>query len=148
MVWRFETRWYRHQPFLRHCVPAKIRPLIDYSNASEGRQPMSETTAGKVYLSYRQGGDTPVAEQLHYWLEEEFGSAAQFLDAQSPPAGREVKFGINERAAECDVLLVLISEAWLDAADGNGGCSIAPMTPCSSSLPRHCARESGSSRCL
>ncbi len=82
---------------------------------------MSETTAGKVFLSYRQGDDAPVAEQLHYWLEEEFGTAAEFVNAQSSSAGREAKSGLNERAAECDVLLVLISEAWLDAADGSGG---------------------------
>lgn len=86
-----------------------------------GQQRMSEKPAGMVFINYRRGDASAVAGRLRDWLEEGFGRAGLFLGTYDIPASADFVSVIEQRMAECDALLVVISETWLDTPDGNGG---------------------------
>ena len=78
-------------------------------------------TRGKIFISYRRDDDPGFAQALYLRLEQEFGSANLFMDVegQIKPGDDFVKV-LNDQVAQCDVLLAIIGEDWIDARDDDG----------------------------
>jgi len=72
----------------------------------------------KMFVSYRRQ-DTPyVAQALKDRLEERFGKGSVFLDIDNIPFGVDFREHIDRAVQQCDVMLVLIGDAWLSPASG------------------------------
>ena len=76
--------------------------------------------AGKIFINYRRGDDPGHTGRLFDHLQNSFASEQLFLDIDNIPPGLDFVQVINERVAECDILLAVIGKGWIDARDGNG----------------------------
>jgi hypothetical protein len=77
--------------------------------------------AGKIFISYRRDDDPGFAQALYLRLEQEFGGDNLFMDVEGHiKAGDDFVAVLNDQVARCDVLLAVIGERWLGAADGDG----------------------------
>ena len=78
-------------------------------------------TRGKIFISYRRGDDPGFALFVHERLEQEFGRANLFMDVEGhiKPGDDFVKV-LNDWVAQCDVLLAIIGEGWIEARDEDG----------------------------
>ena len=52
-------------------------------------------------------------------LKERFGRDSIFLDIDTIPFGRDIREHINNAVGQCDVLLAIIGDSWLNATDSN-----------------------------
>ena len=78
-------------------------------------------TRGKIFISYRRSDDPGFALFVHERLEQEFGRANLFMDVEGhiKPGDDFVKV-LNDWVAQCDVLLAIIGEDWIEARDEDG----------------------------
>jgi formylglycine-generating enzyme required for sulfatase activity len=75
--------------------------------------------AGKIFISYRRDDSAANALGIGQYLEREFGRRNVFIDIDMR-AGAKFPVVLEERLAECKVLIALIGPAWLDARDKAG----------------------------
>jgi hypothetical protein len=77
--------------------------------------------AGNIFISYRRTDEPGFALALYTRLEQEFPSEKLFMDVEGHiKAGDDFTAVLNEQVAQCDVLLAIIGERWLNARDGDG----------------------------
>lgn len=74
----------------------------------------------KLFLSYRRADCADVVWRMHDQLKLHFGEGAIFLDEESILPGLDFRDYIGEQLSDCDVLLAVIGEGWLKAADDKG----------------------------
>ena len=73
-----------------------------------------------IFLSYRRQ-DNPYAPQIIYdKLVDQFGVSHVFFDVDNIPLGVDFKLYLSSKVSECDVLLAVIGDSWLDAVDEDG----------------------------
>ena len=79
---------------------------------------MSEMS--KLFISYRRDDSADVTGRLHDRLNSHFGEGTIFLDTDNIPFGMDFRTCIGDAVNQCDVLLAVIGDRWLDAnyADG------------------------------
>ena len=116
----------------------------------------------KLFISYRRDDSADATGRLHDRLKGHFGREAVFLDIDAIPLGVDFRKCLADAVNQCDVLLAVIGDHWLDRflRDGprkaRGGwmtlrttCASRskrpwlgafPWCPCSSARPR-CRRE-------
>ena len=82
--------------------------------------------AGKIFINYRRGDDPGHTGRLFDHLQNSFASEQLFLDIDNIPPGLDFVQVINERVAECDILLAVIGKGWIDARDGKWCASPRP----------------------
>jgi cytoskeletal protein RodZ len=75
---------------------------------------------GKIFINYRRGDDPGHTGRLFDRLQDEFQPQELFLDVDNIPPGRDFVRELNDRVAECDIVLSVIGKTWLDAQDGAG----------------------------
>jgi hypothetical protein len=75
--------------------------------------------AGKIFISYRREDSAASALGIGQYLEHEFGRKNVFIDIDMR-AGVKFPTVLEERLAECKVMLVLIGPSWLNAHDEQG----------------------------
>ena len=75
---------------------------------------------GKIFINYRRGDDPGNTGRLFDRLQDEFEPQQLFLDVDNIPPGRDFVRELNERVAECDIVLSVIGKTWLDAQDAAG----------------------------
>jgi hypothetical protein len=75
---------------------------------------------GKIFINYRRGDDPGNTGRLFDRLQVEFEPQQLFLDVDNIPPGRDFVRELNERVAECDIVLSVIGKTWLDAQDAAG----------------------------
>jgi len=75
--------------------------------------------AGKIFISYRREDSAANALGIGQYLEHAFGRKNVFIDADMR-AGTKFPTVLEQRLAECKVMLVLIGPEWLDAQDDQG----------------------------
>ncbi|MFD9717904.1 toll/interleukin-1 receptor domain-containing protein [Streptomyces sp. NPDC059076] len=75
---------------------------------------------GGIFVNYRRGPHLPVVQELRERLVQHFGADHVFFDTSSIIPGRRYSDELRERLADCEVLLVVIHEGWLDARDESG----------------------------
>jgi hypothetical protein len=69
----------------------------------------------RVFLSYRRDDTAGVTGRIHDQLRSRFGDESVFRDVDSIPSGLNFRERLERAVSECDVLLVLIGERWLQA---------------------------------
>jgi len=75
---------------------------------------------GKIFINYRRGDDPGNTGRLFDRLQDAFASDQLFLDVDNIAPGLDFVRVLNERVAECDVVLAVIGKGWLDARDSTG----------------------------
>ena len=75
--------------------------------------------AQKIFISYRRQDTAANALSIGQYLENEFGRKNVFIDVDMR-AGVKFPAVLEQRLAECKVMLVLIGPTWLEARDDQG----------------------------
>ena len=70
----------------------------------------------KIFISYRREDAAATALSISQYLENQFGRRNVFIDVDMR-AGAKFPTVLEERLAECKVMLVLIGPGWLNARD-------------------------------
>jgi hypothetical protein len=92
----------------------KIEPQIPPS-VSEEKAPV-----GIIFVSYRRTDSADVAGRIYDRLLGAFGKTAIFKDVDSIPLGFDFKEYLDKKVSECNVLLAIIGDRWLEASDSMG----------------------------
>jgi hypothetical protein len=74
----------------------------------------------KVFISYRRQDNADVTGRLHDRLDLEFGRDSVFMDIDTIPPGVDFRMRLSEGVQQCDVLLAVIGDRWLDASFEGG----------------------------
>ncbi len=69
----------------------------------------------KLFISYRRDDSTDVTGRLHDLLKRHFGEGNIFLDIHTIPPGLDFRQCIGDEVNQCEVLLAVIGDDWLDA---------------------------------
>jgi TIR domain-containing protein len=75
---------------------------------------------GKIFINYRRGDDPGHTGRLFDRLQDVFEPQQLFLDVDNIAPGLDFIRVLNERVAECDVVLAVIGKGWIDARDETG----------------------------
>ena len=75
---------------------------------------------GHIFISYRRSDSADIAGRIYDRLVEEFGRAPIFKDVDSIPLGTDFKQQLDQKVNETRVLLAIIGDRWLEAADAAG----------------------------
>ena len=76
--------------------------------------------AGKIFINYRRGDDPGHTGRLFDRLQDVFAPGQLFLDVDNIAPGLDFVRVLNDRVAECDIVLAVIGKNWLDARDAKG----------------------------
>lgn len=74
----------------------------------------------RIFISYRRSDSADVAGRIYDRLIDKFGKNLIFKDVDSIPLGLDFKEYLDKKVGECEVLLAIIGDHWLDASDGSG----------------------------
>jgi formylglycine-generating enzyme required for sulfatase activity len=74
----------------------------------------------KLFISYRHDDSADVTGRLHERLLGHFGDGNIFLDIDTIPIGMDFRRCIGDAVNQCDVLLAVIGDRWLDARFADG----------------------------
>lgn len=74
----------------------------------------------RIFISYRRRDSAYVASNLRDALQVRFGANSVFLDIENIPFGADFRQFIGNAVGQCDVLLVLIGDQWLQLTDDQG----------------------------
>jgi hypothetical protein len=75
---------------------------------------------GHIFISYRRSDSADIVGRIYDRLVQEFGRNAIFKDVDSIPLGIDFKGYLDRTLSECNVLLTIIGDRWLDARDADG----------------------------
>jgi hypothetical protein len=75
--------------------------------------------AGKIFINYRREDTAANALGVSQYLEKEFGRKNVFIDVDMH-AGEKFPSILEQRLAQCNVMLVLIGPGWLNSCDKQG----------------------------
>ena len=78
------------------------------------------TRSGHIFVSYRRSDSADVAGRIYDRLVGKFGKDPIFKDVDSIPLGLDFKDYLEQKVSECDALLAIIGDHWLDASDSSG----------------------------
>ncbi len=98
--------------------PAGSHPeakMTDLHGSDSGR----DDCRVRVFISYRRQDTKHAAGRLRDVLAEEFGPDCVFVDVTAIAPGVNYVAAIDQAVSSCDVMLVMIGEAWLRAADND-----------------------------
>ncbi len=84
------------------------------------RQGSGNEILGHIFISYRRSDSADNAGRIYDRLVEEFGEDPIFKDVDSIPLGSDFKEYLNQKVSECNVLLAIIGDRWVDASDATG----------------------------
>jgi hypothetical protein len=75
---------------------------------------------GKIFINYRRGDDPGHTGRLFDHLQDSFAAEQLFLDVDNIAPGLDFVRVLNERVAECDILLAVIGKSWIESRDAAG----------------------------
>jgi len=67
----------------------------------------------RIFISYRRDDSAYVAAMLHERLTRQFGSDRVFFDIDNIPLGVDFREHLGDAVGQCDVLLAVIGDEWL-----------------------------------
>lgn len=76
--------------------------------------------AGKIFINYRRGDDPGNTGRLFDRLQDVFKPEQLFLDVDNIAPGLDFVRELNDRVAECDIVLAVIGRSWLDSRNAEG----------------------------
>jgi hypothetical protein len=132
-------RW-RYPDVLMKSKPSQATPNLDAQVAIEKRpsssgnvlrskpesvappvnKPTANTGSGHIFVSYRRSDSADIAGRIYDRLIGKFGRDPIFKDVDSIPLGLDFKEYLDKKVGECDVLLAIIGDRWLEASDSAG----------------------------
>src|SRR5262249_39981978 len=74
----------------------------------------------KLFISYRRDDSADVTGRLHEHLATHFGPGSVFMDIDAIPLGVDFRQHLADEVNQCDILLAVIGDRWLDASYGDG----------------------------
>jgi hypothetical protein len=74
----------------------------------------------KIFISYRRDDSLHATGRIYDRLATAFGESNVFKDVDSMPLGIDFRKALNDQVAQCDVVLAVIGDDWLSAADPAG----------------------------
>jgi hypothetical protein len=72
--------------------------------------------SARIFVSYRRSDSADIAGRIYDRLIGRFGKDPVFKDVDSIPLGFDFKEYLDKKVGECDVLLAIIGDRWLDAS--------------------------------
>ena len=99
---------------------AKIHNQAESISASLARQTSTEYCSSHIFVSYRRTDSADITGRIYDRLIGRFGREPIFKDVDSIPLGLDFKEYLEKKVAECDVLLAIIGDSWLDTQDASG----------------------------
>ena len=75
----------------------------------------------QVFLSYRREDSQYIAQSIFEALIEKFGEGSVFFDVDTLPLGEDFRRHLEKQVAQCDVLLAVIGDDWLDVLNRRRG---------------------------
>ena len=93
-------------------LPPKPEPAVTPSLHTEH--------PGHIFVSYRRSDSADIAGRIYDRLIGKFGKGPVFKDVDSIPLGLDFKEYLDQKVGECDVLLAIIGDNWLNASDSTG----------------------------
>ena len=75
----------------------------------------------KFFISYRRDDSADVSGRIHEKLVDRFGPGNVFMDIDAMLLGHDFRKQLAEAVNQCDVLLAVIGDHWLDARDPKTG---------------------------
>jgi TIR domain len=75
---------------------------------------------GKIFINYRRGDDPGHTGRLFDRLQDVFDAEQLFMDVDNIAPGLDFVRVLNERVAECDIVLAVIGKGWINSRDANG----------------------------
>src|SRR5262245_25569344 len=91
-------------------------PTIVSVTAGSSAPAGATSTMSKLFISYRRDDSADVTGRLHDRLKSQFGDEAVFLDVDAIPLGVDFRMSLTDAVNQCDVLLAVIGDHWLDAS--------------------------------
>jgi hypothetical protein len=82
---------------------------------------MLEGMSGKIFINYRRGDEPGFTQALLGRLEQAFPAERLFIDVDNIPPGEDFVRMLESQVAQCDAMLTVIGNNWLDAIDERGG---------------------------
>jgi sugar lactone lactonase YvrE len=76
--------------------------------------------AGNIFINYRRGDDPGFTGRLFDRLQEAFKPERLFMDVDNIAPGLDFVRVLEEKVAQCDVLLAVIGRGWTEASDATG----------------------------
>lgn len=76
--------------------------------------------SARVFISYRRSDSADIAGRIYDRLIGKFGKDPVFKDVDSIPLGLDFKEYLDKKVGECDVMLAVIGDRWLDASNSTG----------------------------
>ncbi len=106
----------------REPAPAKHQPssVDPRPAASPVVHPRVTTGSAHIFVSYRRSDSADIAGRIYDRLIGKFGKDPIFKDVDSIPLGLDFKEYLDRKVGECDVLLAIIGDRWLEASDSTG----------------------------
>ena len=74
----------------------------------------------KIFISYRRDDSSYIAGMINDRLGKHFGPNSVFLDIDSIPLGLDFRKHISDSVGQCNVLLALIGDSWINATNDQG----------------------------
>ena len=81
---------------------------------------MIEGMSGKIFINYRRGDEPGFTQALLGRLEQAFPAERLFIDVDNIPPGEDFVRMLELQVAQCDAMLTVIGNNWLDATDERG----------------------------
>ncbi len=115
-----------------HAAPATfngprrpVQQVRDQSSGSTTTPPQSGSGAAAqsrsgVFISYRRDDKRDFARGLYERLARHLGEQQIFMDVDSIDLGVDFTEVVNQRLAQCSVMLVVVGKNWLDSVDSGG----------------------------
>ncbi|MBN2119137.1 MAG: toll/interleukin-1 receptor domain-containing protein [Anaerolineales bacterium] len=110
-------------PELRSPIlPAEAPRTAAATESPAGSRPHNSgaETSGRIFVSYRRSDSADIAGRIYDRLVGKFGRDLIFKDVDSIPLGIDFREYLGKKVSECDVLLAIIGDRWLEASDATG----------------------------
>jgi hypothetical protein len=83
-------------------------------------QQEAQAKSCNIFVSYRRSDSADITGRIYDRLIGRFGKEPIFKDVDSIPLGLDFMEYLDMKVGECDVLLAIIGDHWLDAKDDKG----------------------------
>jgi TIR domain len=74
----------------------------------------------KIFISYRRNDSAYIAAMVNEKVQHHFGPNSVFFDIDAIPLGVDFRKHIGDAVGQCDVLLLIIGDHWMEQSDDRG----------------------------